>query len=160
MRALRISMFFAIALATVAAGAQAQVKNFRAHLSGAAEVAPVTTQAQGQAVFRVLPDGAGIQYQLIVANISDVSMAHIHLAPAGQNGPVVAWLYPSAPPPTLIQGRTDGVLAAGVITAASLVGPLAGQTIEDLTAAIGAGNAYVNVHTLAFPSGEVRGQIQ
>ena len=42
-------------------------------------------------------------------------MAHIHLAPAGQNDPVVAWLYPSAPPPVPIPGCSDGVLAAGVI---------------------------------------------
>ena len=33
------------------------------------------------------------------------------------------------------------------------------RAILDVADAIKAGNAYVNVHTVAFPSGEVRGQI-
>ena len=73
---------------------------------------------------------------------------------------IVAWLYPSAPPQQLIPGRSSGTLGEGTITAADLVGPLAGQRLSDLVAAIDAGNAYVNVHTSQFPSGEVRGQVR
>jgi hypothetical protein len=137
-------------------------RNFRTNLSGAEEVAdpPVETLARGQAIFQLSKDGTQLSYKLIVANIENVSMAHIHLAPAGVNGPVVAWLYPSSPPPQLIEGRFDGVLAEGVITADDLVGPLAGFTMEDLIAEIGAGNTYVNVHTSQYPAGEVRGQIR
>ncbi len=134
-------------------------KNFRAHLSGDEEVPAVDTRAQGQAIFQLSRDGITLHYKLIVANIEDVLMAHIHLAPAGENGPIVVWLYPSAPPPQLIEGRFNGVLAAGAITAANLVGSLAGQTLEDLLAAIEAGETYVNVHTEAHPGGEIRGQI-
>jgi hypothetical protein len=76
------------------------------------------------------------------------------------NGPVVAWLYPAAPPSVLIPGRFQGVLAAGVITEANLVGPLAGQTLGDLIERMEAGETYVNVHTLNYPAGEVRGQIR
>ncbi|UCE31038.1 MAG: CHRD domain-containing protein [Burkholderiales bacterium] len=161
MRALRIGFgFLLFALLAAVAQAQGHAGNFRAHLSGNEEASPVATSAQGQATFRVLPGGTAIQYRLIVANIEDVRMSHIHLAPAGANGPIVVWLYPSAPPEVLIPGRSDGMLAVGVFTAANLVGPLAGQTIEDLIAHIQAGNAYVNVHTVAFPSGEIRGQIR
>lgn len=157
-----VNFVVALALSCLAAGgALAQSnRNFVAHLSGAEEVPPVATQAQGQAIFQVTSDGAALQFKLIVANIENVTQAHIHLAPFGQNGAVVAWLYPSAPPPQLIPGRSDGVLSAGVITAANLVGPLAGQTLEDLLAAMTSGNTYVNVHTLQFPAGEVRGQVR
>lgn len=160
MRALRWQSLLAMALAFAVLGAQAQVLNFRAHLSGAEEVPANVSPAQGQATFRVAADGSLIHFRLNIANIENVTMAHIHLAPAGANGPVVAWLYPAAPPPQLIDGVSNGVLSAGVITAANLVGPLAGQTLSDLVAELAAGHAYVNVHTSQFPGGEVRGQIR
>jgi hypothetical protein len=135
-------------------------RNFTASLKGGEEVPANDSKAQGQAIFKVSKDGESISYKLIVANIENVSMAHIHLAPAGQNGPVVAWLYPGSPPPQLIPGRFDGILAEGTLTAANLVGPLAGGTLKDLLENMASGNAYVNVHTSQFPGGEVRGQIR
>lgn len=134
--------------------------NFRTHLSGENEVPAVDTDAQGQAIFQVSRDGSSIEYKLIVANIENVLMAHIHNAPAGENGGVVAWLYPSSPPPELIPGRTQGVLAEGTITEDDLVGGLGGQSLEALIEEIKAGNTYVNVHTSQNPAGEVRGQIR
>lgn len=95
-----------------------------------------------------------------VANSQNVTMAHIHLAPAGVNGPVVVWLYPDAPPAQLLPGPSSGVLAVGTITEADLVGPLAGASLADLLDAMRAGNTYVNVHTEQYPGGEVRGQIR
>lgn len=133
--------------------------NFRAHASGREEVPAVETRAQGSATFKLADDGESISYRLIVANIHNVTQAHIHRAPAGTNGPVVVWLYPSAPPSQLIPGRSQGVLAEGTFTAADLRGPLAGQSLSDLAADLRAGNAYVNVHTTARPPGEIRGQI-
>jgi hypothetical protein len=141
-------------------GAKSMVSTLTAHLTGAEEVPPVVTSATGQASFRLSRDGQSLTYRLIVANIENVSMAHIHLAPAGQNGPVVLWLYPSGPPPQLIPGMTNGVLSTGVVTSANLVGQLAGATLADLVEHIVAGNAYVNVHTSQFPAGEIRGQIK
>ena len=143
-----------------AAAAAAMNRNFVAHLSGDGEVPPVDTLAQGQAIFHLSKDGTELEYKLIAANIENILQAHIHLAPAGVNGPVVAWLYPSAPPATLIPGRFSGVLAQGTITAADLVGPLAGAELSDLIAAMSSGAAYVNVHTTQYPGGEVRGQIR
>lgn len=133
--------------------------NFGTHLSGGEEVPANSSRAQGQAVFTLSADGLSLSYTLIVANIVDVTQAHIHMAPAGANGGVVAWLYPSAPPLQLIPGRSQGILGQGVITAANLVGALAGQTLQDLLDAITAGNTYVNVHTVQLAPGEIRGQI-
>ncbi|MBI2868262.1 MAG: CHRD domain-containing protein [Chloroflexi bacterium] len=129
---------------------------FTANLSGAEEVPAADTLARGQAIFQPSADGTELKYRLIVANIENVLQAHIHLGPAGVNGPVVAFLYGPAP----IPGRFSGVLAQGTITAGDLVGPLAGQPLSELLDAMAAGNTYANVHTTQFPGGEVRGQIR
>jgi hypothetical protein len=149
----------AIALLTSTAFANGR-QTYVAHLSGGEEVPSADTNATGQAIFRLSKDGDSLYYKLIVANIENVTMAHIHLAPAGVNGPVVVWLYPSAPPAQLIPGRTNGILMEGTITEANLVGLLAGQSLADLIANIEAGNAYVNVHTSQYPGGEIRGQVR
>ena len=137
-----------------------------AQLAGANEVPSRDTPARGQAVFTLSEDG--LSYRLIVANIENVVASHLHLGTAGVNGPVVAFLAgPFAPG----AGAVNGPLAEGTVTAANLIGPLAGQTLESLMAQIAAGNVYVNVHTNDgivgvntgpgdFPGGEIRGQIR
>jgi hypothetical protein len=111
-------------------------------------------------MFKLSDDGTELSYKLIVANIENVAQAHIHVGPVGENGPIVAWLYPSAPPAQLIPGRFSGVLAEGTITDADLMGPLAGMTLEDLLDEMRSGNTYVNAHTSQLPGGEIRGQIR
>ncbi|WP_319481419.1 CHRD domain-containing protein [uncultured Draconibacterium sp.] len=135
-----------------------KVLNFRTHLSGDNEVIPVETMATGQAIFQLSKDGTELSYKLIVDSIENVTMSHIHWAAEGENGLVVAWLYPSAPPPQLIEGYFS-VLAEGVIMDSNLVGPLEGMTVIDLVDQIYAGKTYVNVHTVQNPGGELRGQI-
>ena len=143
-------------------------RNFFAHLTGANEVPANSSLAQGEAVFHLSADGTSLEYKLVVANIDNVIASHIHLAPVGVNGVVVAFLYGPAAPGG---GPSNGVLAEGTITAANLIGPLAGHPLSDLIDAIQAGNAYANVHTNDgvpppntgpgdFPGGEIRGQIQ
>ena len=162
-RMLTVFLFLVLlGLVNVVAAQAASPRNFRAHLNVAQEVPEpvnVPTNPQGQATFQLSRDGNELHYRLIVANIENVTMAHIHLAPVGATGPVVLWLYPAGPPPQPIPGRFNGVLAEGTVTSANLVGPLAGASLSDLIAAIQAGNAYVNVHTAQNPAGEIRGQI-
>ena len=136
--------------------------NHRTHLTGDAErPTPNDSQAQGQAIFNINEDGSAIHFKLMVANIENVTQSHIHCcAGTDANAGIVVWLYPSAPPLELIPGRSQGVLAEGTITAASLVGSLAGQPLSVLLDRITSGLAYVNVHTLQFPPGEIRGQIR
>lgn len=134
--------------------------NFATHLSGAEEVPPVETSAQGQAKLQLSRDGSQVSFRLNIANIENTLMAHIHMAPPGVNGPIVVWLRPEGPPPQLIPGRFDGPYAVGTFDESRLVGPLAGEPLSALIEAIRAGNAYVNVHTEQFPGGEIRGQIR
>jgi hypothetical protein len=155
-----LTVVLAAMLVASAVSAAAQPRTYVAPMSSAQEVPANDSLARGQAVFRLSADGTTIDYRLIVANIQNVTMAHIHVAPAGANGPVVVWLYPDAPPPQPIPGRSSGILATGTITAANLVGPLAGADLEDLLALMDAGETYVNVHTEQFPPGEIRGQIR
>jgi hypothetical protein len=151
--------------------------DFGTPLAAAEEVMPAgvvnESNARGSAIFRLNAAGDRLTYRLIVANIENAFMAHIHREAFGVNGPIVVWLYPSttAVAGPVGQGRIDGVIAEGTITAANLVGPLAGQPLSALIAAINAGNAYVNVHTNDgvaptntgsgdFPGGEIRGQVE
>jgi len=158
----------ALIIAPSGAGAANNNRNFAVHLSGDEEVPPRDTLAQGQAIFHLSDDGTTLEYKLIVANIDNVFMAHIHLGPVGVNAPIVVFLYgPVAPG----GGRVDGVISQGTITAANLIGPLAGHPLADLITAMNTGNAYVNAHTNDgvdgintgpgdFPGGEVRGQFR
>lgn len=143
----------------------AMKNRFTAHLNSENENNPdgVESLGQGQAIFELSEDGMVLHYKLIVANIDNMTQAHIHCGDATVNGPVVAFLFGFEP-----EGVTvNGILAEGDITSEdirsrpdspSCSGGL--QTFEDLISRLRNGTAYVNVHTLAYPGGEIRGQIQ
>jgi CHRD domain len=154
----RTAFLFAFVLLVIPFVA-AQGAMFHATLSGKEQSPPIDTSAHGTATFVLSKSGKSLRYRLYVADIDSISMAHIHIAPAGTEGPVAVWLYPLHPPGVVKKGKFTGVLARGIITAAKLQGPLKGKTIADLVDDIKAGDAYVNVHTTAHPAGEIRGQI-
>ena len=135
------------------ASGQPRSHNFRAHLTGAEEVPAVTTQAQGEAIFNFDGEANTLDYRLIATNIEDVFASHIHCAPDGVNGPVGVTLYGG--------GTTTphGVLAEATIEMPNAGNSCGWTTLADVALAIESGNAYVNVHTTAHPSGEIRGQI-
>ena len=152
-------------LSSSASGEQARSPNapaldhFHATASGREEVPPNDSRGRGTATFKLSDDGTAISYRLIVANIENVTQAHIHIAPPGVNGPVVVFLFGF-----VAGGVTEnGLLAEGTITQADLIARPAigfGGTMAELLAAMRSGNAYVNVHTVAIPAGEVRGQVR
>ncbi|MBI2836421.1 MAG: CHRD domain-containing protein [Chloroflexi bacterium] len=150
-----LASLLAIALLTLSVSPTLGATGFSAVLSGLDEVPPVSSPASGKAIFTLSPDGTTLTYTLSVMNITDAFGAHIHLAPAGANGLVVAVLFSGSAP-----GTFTGILSEGSLTAMSLTGPLFGMSMDRLVAEINAGNAYVNVHTTAHPGGEIRGQIQ
>lgn len=131
-----------------------QSRMLTAELSGENEVPAVESEGHGLAILHLSRDG--IRYKLAVENIDEVTQAHIHLGEAGENGPVVAFLF------GFVEGgvTTDGVLARGTITEDDLVGPLAGMPLSALVEALRSGGAYVNVHTVDHPAGEIRGQVE
>jgi CHRD domain-containing protein len=141
-------------------------------LQGAEEVPPRVTPASGQISLRLLDDDH-IGYTLDVADITNITMAHIHMASKGVNGGIVVWLYPSVKGTAPLPGGSGPVgriLVSGTFSSADFRGALAGKTMADFLAAVEAGQTYGNVHTddgIAppntgagdFPGGEIRGQL-
>ena len=114
----------------------------QATLSGAEEVPPVETDASGSA--KVVLSGrdlGDLRYQIIVNGLSGPATgAHIHAAPAGENGGVLIPLDHET-----LRGsiELDDVQRAAISDAIGL----------------GGGDFYVNIHTEANPTGEIRGQL-
>jgi CHRD domain len=106
-------------------------------LSGAAEVPPVTTQATGSGQITILPDRT-ISGSIKTSGIA-ASMAHVHEAPAGKNGPPIV---------TLSKAVND-----------SFVVPPNTRLTEAQYRSYTAGNLYINVHSGQHPDGEIRGQL-
>jgi hypothetical protein len=140
---------------------------FTAQLDGSQEVPQRETQATGAATFQ-LRDETQLDFALTLSNIQNITAAHIHCAPAGENGAVGITLYGPADPGG---GAVDSFSTAGTIPAPD---PGNGCGWADMAAvgeAMRSGTAYVNVHTDDgkdpadtgagdFPAGEVRGQIE
>jgi hypothetical protein len=129
--------------------------NFTTPLRGDNEVPSVSTNAAGHVSVKISKDETSLYYKITAANLENVLAAHFHLAPAGVNGPVVAFLHSNPNQPS---GPQNGVLDEGTITATNVIGVLSGD-FAALVEAIRAGNIYVNVHTSNFPGGEIRGQL-
>lgn len=151
-----------------AAGAQSLQKSddddddgdleFKADLTGDQEVpSPVVTETTGEARFKVNSALTEIKFELEIEDAVDIlsaAGAHIHCAPADQNGPIVAFLAGEVP------GGFDGeVKIEGTLTDANIINTACGATIAELVQSMKDGNAYVNVHSVANPGGEIRGQI-
>lgn len=126
-----------------AADPQGLYQLYEADLTGAEEVPPVNSQAFGRAVMSVDTANLILYYRVFVDDITGITAAHIHEAAPGTNGPVIFPLFTGGGP----FDPTNPISGSLTLTPAQLT------TLQS-------GNYYVNVHTSAVPSGEVRGQVQ
>jgi hypothetical protein len=133
-------------------GTTPETNEFRATLSGAEEVPVRNVPGTGTATFTV--EGTTVRYRLDVSGMTGVTAAHIHVGTRGVNGPILVGLF-SASPAT---GAVNGTLREGSFTSAD-VAQVGVVTYASLLALMRNGDTYVNVHTTAFPGGEIRGQI-
>ena len=139
-----------------------------AQASGAAEVPAVSTNAFGRTGVRLLDGGTRIQFLAQLFQLQNVVAMHLHLAPAGQNGPVVLSILGPLEPGG---GNFGNALFQSEFFSGDLTGPLTGFPLDALIAEMEAGNIYLNVHTDDGiegngngpgdqPSGEIRGQFE
>jgi CHRD domain len=159
----------ATALALVLAMAGAAVGDdelaFKARLTGDQEVPPVLTDTTGRAKIEFSQDLSTAEFVLSVSDGIRLTQAHIHCAPAGSNGPIVAFLAGFHDLGWDVDGKwidnatlTDDNIILGVTPTETCEHTIV--TLEDLAAAITAGDAYVNVHSDLNRAGEIRGQLE
>lgn len=119
-------------------------ETFTAVLSGMQEVCPKITPASGK-ITAVL-HGSTLYVSGHFDNLSgNFAGAHIHLGLVGENGPVTLVLKPR-----LFVNSTNGIFVAEDNTF-----HLVGEQAWDLKSR----RFYVNIHSSAIPSGELRGQL-
>jgi len=162
-RGITVATMFLVGLAAVGLAVGGVNRNWSTHSQGDTEVPVRDSQGQAQAIFHLSADGTSLDFKLNVTNIVGVTQSHIHCGPPGVNGPVVVFLYGFNPAGV----DPHGTLNEGTITNAnviprpdSAVCPGGVATLEDVINKMNNGGAYVNVHTLAFPPGEIRGDIK
>jgi hypothetical protein len=152
---LQITAFLVVGLVSVLA---AEAKDtFKARLTGDQEVPPVVTDTTGQAKIQINKAQSEGEFTLTVNDGVRVQQAHLHCAPAGVNGPIVVFLAGLHAAGLNVDGKW---VSNAAFTDTSIINPACGATVADLAESMRAGNVYVNVHTVAHPAGEVRGQVE
>jgi CHRD domain len=129
----------------------------------------ISTPATGDFKAKIENDGTLVSWELSYRDtLSAVTQAHIHFgAPAISGGivvflctnlgnaPVGAQLCPAAP------ATITGTFTAADVVSVGTAGAqgIAPGELAEVLRAIRAGAAYVNVHTVGFTGGEIRGQL-
>jgi hypothetical protein len=149
-----LSTVLLVALLTMASASARAGFIATANLSGLNEHPPNGSLGTGFATitFDTLADT--FMYDVTYQGLSgNTTVGNIFVGPLFGNGPAVLRFNPS---PTGMSGEITGTLQnADIINQAA-----SGLTdISQIAAVIQAGNSYVNVHTFAYPSGEIRGQL-
>ncbi|MFI5232037.1 MAG: CHRD domain-containing protein [Gemmatimonadales bacterium] len=125
-----------------------QTTRYTADMKASLATPPVAGNASGRATLTV--SGNKAHYEITVSGLSGpATMAHIHVGQPGVAGPPVYTFK--------INKVGSGKLAEGDI---DLSKP-ASKTVsgDSLKVLLNDGSAYINVHTAAHPSGEIRGQL-
>lgn len=165
LRALRNGRSLMLAVCLVPFGAQAHIVNLMANLDGAN--AGTASSATGVAHMVLDTHSHGFDFDMNVQGLGladlmgvgpNSTAAHIHDAATG--GILVDLAFQSAPGfVNNGSGVTLSFYGASVEPAAqgALTVPL---TVDELQTALLSGDAYINVHTQAFPAGEISGPLQ
>ena len=164
------------AFSVATAASDDDVTNFKARLRGLNEVPPVATEATGSFTGTLSADGSTLNYTVTYTNLNDqILFSHIHFGfPKEAAGIMVFLCGPAAgatggppagfPNPPACADATSGTVS-GSVTAANVIGPNSqgitpGADFAKVVQAMREGAAYVNVHTMRSPSGEIRGPVQ
>ena len=132
-----------------------------ADLQGANEVPAINSNATASFKAAIHEDGS-ITFTETFQNLtSNAILSHIHFGKDHVAGGVMIFLCGGGGQPAC-PAATSGTFS-GSITPANVTGPTAqGITPGDLVSALRAirqGAGYVNLHSVNFPGGEVRGQV-
>lgn len=151
---------------------------FRGPITGAQEVVspPVVTTASGTIVAHLLRGGTALQFTATVTGIDftgsqttggasptndNLTLAHLHDAPAGSNGGVVYGFIGAplndldgdlivTPTPGGVGGTVWGEWDAGEGNSTTLTAKIPDLLNDEI---------YINFHTVEYPGGEIRGQL-
>jgi hypothetical protein len=156
------SLLFVLVVGSFAFAKDDHGGNVKTTLSGYNET-PLTLSTTGKGQFRAHIDPAAktIAYTLTYEGLVAAQAAHIHLGQPHTTGGVAAFLCGGGDKPAC--PATAGTVQ-GTIDAADVIGPapqgIAPGEFDELVSAIRARATYVNVHTTAYPGGEIRGQLK
>ncbi len=118
-------------------------EGYSAMIEGGQEVPAVSSTARGTAVVSVDRNQTDLHYMVVADGISPSGM-HFHAGKKGENGPVIFNITPF-----LLNNGAFGYWKNTDFSPFSLVNSIAFRN----------DSAYVNIHTTAFPNGEIRGQL-
>ena len=176
MKRLLLTFLAVFCLCVMTAASDDDDNTFRARLRGLNEVPPVATAATGSFSATLSADGTTLSYTLTYNNLStQVLFSHIHFGfPKEATGIMVFLCGPNAgatggppagfPNPPACPDTTSGTVT-GTLTAANVIGPnnqgiTPKADFDKVVQALREGAAYVNVHSMRSPSGEIRGQVR
>lgn len=145
----------ALVLFALSAPAAAQTLELVATLVGNEENPPVLSGAFGSAEVTVDLAARTITYRVDVFNLpSGVTVSHIHVGSKGVNGPTI---FNFTPP---VSASNDfgysGTLSESNLNLRRDQGI---GSMDDAIQAMTGRQTYVNVHSVVFPGGEIRGQL-
>lgn len=132
-----------------------------AKLIGYEEVPAISTTAHGSFEALVNFEQDEIRYRLTYSGLTSPALAsHIHLGQRGVNGGVFAFLCGGSTKPACpASGTVSGTIRAADVVAVPAQGIAAGE-LDEVIRALRHGVVYANVHTMPFPGGEIRGQVE
>jgi hypothetical protein len=159
-------------ITTILVAGQTETNQLRARLTGLQEVVgPATVITDGTGTFTAtVNNDATLTYTLIYKNLSaPVTQAHIHVGATKISGGVSIFLCTNlnngpAGTPTCPNDATNSGSVTRTVSAIDVVGPadqgVAAGDFRNVLRAIASQVTYANVHTIAHPAGEIRGQIR